>query len=100
VHDNSQRLPGFNSKQSAGGEVAGYRSRRVIICEGCGTTNEEGASYCSKCARKLDVETQQAVAARRAEHSVTAVRLRAVLIAGVITLIVLVVIVLVVTRVI
>jgi uncharacterized membrane protein YvbJ len=46
----------------------------MVTCQACGTENPPDASYCSKCARKLDVETQQAVIDRRAAHTATGVR--------------------------
>jgi uncharacterized membrane protein YvbJ len=45
----------------------------VVTCQACGTENPPGATYCSKCARKLDEDTQSAVLRTRAEHMATGV---------------------------
>jgi uncharacterized membrane protein YvbJ len=43
----------------------------VITCQACGTKNPPDAVYCTKCARKLDPETQQAVVQQRASYLAT-----------------------------
>jgi uncharacterized membrane protein YvbJ len=53
----------------------------MIRCEACGTENPADATFCSNCARKLDVATQEEVARRRAEHTATGIRWSAVLVA-------------------
>lgn len=50
----------------------------MVRCQACGTENPDGAAYCSKCARKLDSETQTAVVERRAAHTATGIRWSAV----------------------
>lgn len=64
----------------------------MIRCEACGTENPPDASFCSKCARKLDSATQEAVARRRAEHTATGVRWSAVLLALLIAIIIVLVV--------
>ncbi|MGI8826912.1 MAG: DUF7577 domain-containing protein [Chloroflexota bacterium] len=51
----------------------------MIRCQACGTENPDTAAYCSKCARKLDPATQQAVAELRATHTATGIRWSAVI---------------------
>jgi uncharacterized membrane protein YvbJ len=46
----------------------------MVTCQACGTENPPDATFCSKCARKLDVETQQAVVEQRAAHTATGIR--------------------------
>jgi uncharacterized membrane protein YvbJ len=46
----------------------------MITCQACGTENPVDATFCSKCARKLDPETQQSVVRVRSEHTATGVR--------------------------
>ncbi len=60
----------------------------MITCQGCGTENEAGAAYCSKCARKLDAATQQNVVRIRQEHTATGLRWSSVIIALILILIV------------
>jgi uncharacterized membrane protein YvbJ len=64
----------------------------VIRCAACGTENPEGATYCSKCARKLDAETQQSVAQRRAEHTATAFNWTAAALAAILIIVIVVVV--------
>jgi uncharacterized membrane protein YvbJ len=45
----------------------------MVTCQACETENPPGAAFCSKCARKLDPETQSAVARTRAEHTATGI---------------------------
>lgn len=60
----------------------------MIECQACHTQNPPGATYCSKCARKLDSSTQEAVVRRRAEHTATGIRWSTVIAAVVLILIV------------
>ena len=60
----------------------------MIRCQACGTQNPAGTNYCSKCARKLDEETQRAVVAQREAHTATGIRWSAVITTVVIILIV------------
>lgn len=71
----------------------------MIRCEACGTENPPDASYCSKCARKLDPETQSAVAVQRAEHTATGLRWSSVIVALILLLILIALAVLVITHV-
>jgi uncharacterized membrane protein YvbJ len=71
----------------------------MIRCEACGTENPADAAYCSNCARKLDPDTQEAVARQRAEHTATGIRWSAVL-SAVIAVVIILLIVLFVTHVI
>lgn len=71
----------------------------MIVCEACGTSNPNDAAYCSKCARKLDPATQNAVAQQRASHTATGINWSSVVIAIVVMLVVAAVVVLVVTHV-
>lgn len=45
----------------------------MVTCQACGTENPPGAAFCSKCARKLDEETQSNVVRTRAAHTATGV---------------------------
>jgi uncharacterized membrane protein YvbJ len=46
----------------------------MITCQACGTENPPDATFCSKCARKLDPGTQQSVVRVRSEHTATGIR--------------------------
>jgi uncharacterized membrane protein YvbJ len=70
----------------------------MITCQACGTINPPEAAFCSKCARKLDPETQQKVVETRAAHTATGIRWTMVLLAALIVLIILVLVVLAVTH--
>ncbi len=52
----------------------------MITCQACGTKNPPGTAYCTKCARKLDEETQQRVVRQRAEHTATGINWASVVI--------------------
>lgn len=67
----------------------------MITCQACGTANPDDAAFCSKCARKLDPETQQAVVRQRAEHTATGLNWSAVITAVVIVIVVAVALILV-----
>jgi len=71
----------------------------VIVCEACGTENPPDRKYCTKCARKLDPETQRAVALKRSEHTAMTINWMAIITALVVLLILLAVVFLVVTHV-
>ncbi len=71
----------------------------MIVCKACGTSNSADAAYCSKCARKLDRETQNAVAQQRAQHSATGINWSSIVVALAVVVIVAAVLVLVVTHV-
>ena len=71
----------------------------MIQCQACGTENPPGATYCSKCARKLDAETQQAVVEQRAAHTATGIRWSSVIVAVIVILILAVLIVYVIVHV-
>ncbi len=71
----------------------------MIICQACGTSNPDDAAFCSKCARKLDTATQNAVAQQRAQHTATGINWSSVVIALVVIVIVAAALVLVVTHV-
>jgi uncharacterized membrane protein YvbJ len=45
----------------------------MIVCQACGTENPDGALNCSKCARKLDPETQQRIVQQRTSHTATGI---------------------------
>lgn len=60
----------------------------MVRCQACGTQNPPGATYCSKCARKLDEATQQAVVERRAAHTATGIRWSAVAITAIIVIVI------------
>jgi uncharacterized membrane protein YvbJ len=68
----------------------------MIVCQACGTSNSPNATHCSKCARKLDPATQNAVAQQRAQHSATGVNWSSVVIALIVIILVAAVLVLVV----
>lgn len=71
----------------------------MIVCQACGTSNPDDAAYCSKCARKLDPVTQNAVARQRAQHTATGINWSSVVITLAVVVIVAAVLVLVVTHV-
>lgn len=71
----------------------------MITCQACGTQNPPDASFCSKCARKLDADTQRAVVAQRAAHTATGIRWSAVVAAAIVIIIVALLVTLVLTRV-
>jgi uncharacterized membrane protein YvbJ len=71
----------------------------MIVCTACGTSNPDTAAYCSKCARKLDKETQDAVARQRAEHTATGINWSTVAMAIITIVVIAAVVVLVVTHV-
>jgi len=71
----------------------------MVRCEACGTENPPDASYCVKCARKLDPETQQAVAVQRAQHTDTGIRWSSVILAIILLLILVVLATLIITHV-
>lgn len=71
----------------------------MVRCEACGTENPPDASFCSKCARKLDPETQGAVAVQRAEHTTTGVRWSSVIIAIILLIVLMVLAAFVITHV-
>jgi uncharacterized membrane protein YvbJ len=59
----------------------------LITCQACGTQNPPSATFCSKCARKLDAATQQAIVQERAEYSAgTGINWTSVLIAALVTI--------------
>lgn len=60
----------------------------MITCKACGTANADSAAFCSKCARKLDAETQQAVLRQRESYSATGINWSAILIAILVILII------------
>jgi uncharacterized membrane protein YvbJ len=64
----------------------------MTTCQACGTKNAPGTTYCTKCARKLDAETQQRVVRQRAEHTATGINWASVIISIVILIIVIAVI--------
>lgn len=70
----------------------------MIVCQACGTSNPADAAYCSKCARKLDPTTQNAVAQQRAQHIATGVNWSTVLITLIVIVVVAAVLVLVITH--
>jgi uncharacterized membrane protein YvbJ len=71
----------------------------MIVCQACGTSNPADAAFCSKCARKLDPVTQNAVAQQRAQHTATGVNWSSVMITLIVIVLVAAVLVLVVTHV-
>ncbi len=71
----------------------------MIVCTACGTSNPDTATFCSKCARKLDKETQDAVARQRAQHVATGVNWSSVAFAVIAVIVVAAVIVFVVAHV-
>ena len=64
----------------------------MIRCQACGTLNPPGSSFCSKCARKLDEDTQRAVAVKRASHTATGIRWSAVILTAIIIIVLVVLI--------
>jgi uncharacterized membrane protein YvbJ len=72
----------------------------MITCQACGTANPPDAAYCSKCARKLDPETQQRVVEQRAQHTATSLNWTAVSVAAGVVIVVVIVVALLVTGVI
>jgi uncharacterized membrane protein YvbJ len=71
----------------------------MIVCQACGTSNPDDAAYCSKCARKLDPATQNAVAQQRAQHTATGINWSSIVIAVIVIVLLAAVLVLVVTQV-
>lgn len=69
----------------------------MVTCQACGTENPQGVTYCSQCARKLDIETQEAVARTRSSHAATGIHWGRVLYAvvGAVVLILVIAVVLV-----
>lgn len=65
----------------------------MITCQACGTQNADDAKYCTKCARKLDPETQQAVVEQRASYRATGLDLSRLVLVSVVTIVVIVVVV-------
>ncbi len=70
----------------------------MVTCQACGTENPPDATYCSKCARKLDVDTQEAVVQQRAAHTATGIRRSTVILAAVVIILLILVVVLLVTH--
>ncbi len=64
----------------------------MIVCQACGAENADGATFCQKCATRLDVATQQSVVQRRAAHTATGLRWSAVLAAALVIVIVVLII--------
>ncbi len=64
----------------------------MITCQACGTKNPPGTGYCTKCARKLDAETQQRVVRQREEHTATGINWAPVIISAVILIVIIAVI--------
>lgn len=60
----------------------------MIRCQACGTENPDGAQFCSKCARKLDPDTQAAVALQREQHAATGIRWTTVLLIALLVLVI------------
>lgn len=69
----------------------------MITCQACGTQNPPDASFCSKCARKLDPETQAEVVRVRKAHTATGFNWAAIVMAVLIVIIIAVVVALVLT---
>jgi uncharacterized membrane protein YvbJ len=68
----------------------------MITCQACGTENPPDTSFCVKCARKLDPETQSAVVRQRSSYvAATGVRWPAVASATVLVIVVVLVVLLV-----
>jgi uncharacterized membrane protein YvbJ len=65
----------------------------VISCQACGTQNSPDAVYCTKCARKLDPETQQAVVEQRAAYLATGIDISRIVLTTVVAIIVIAVII-------
>ena len=70
----------------------------MVRCEACGTENPEGTVYCVNCARKLDAETQEAVARQRASHTATGINWARIVLAVVLALVIIAVLALLVTH--
>lgn len=64
----------------------------MTTCQACGTKNAPGTAYCTKCARKLDAETQQRVVRQRAEHTATGINWAAIIMSIVVLVVVVAVI--------
>lgn len=64
----------------------------MITCQACGTKNPPGTGYCTKCARKLDAETQQRVVRQREEHTATGINWASVIISAIILIVIIAVI--------
>lgn len=64
-----------------------------ITCQACGTQNPPDATYCTKCARKLDSETQAAVVQQRQSYLASGTDLSRVVIAAVVAVIIVAVVV-------
>lgn len=69
----------------------------MIRCQACGTENPPDSAYCSKCARKLDPATQQAVVEQRSAHANTGLRWTSIAMAMLVILILILVVALFVT---
>jgi uncharacterized membrane protein YvbJ len=65
----------------------------VITCQACGTQNPPDAVYCTKCARKLDTATQQAVVQQRASYMATGLNLTRIVASGVVAIVIIVLVV-------
>jgi uncharacterized membrane protein YvbJ len=65
----------------------------VITCQACGTQNPPDAVYCTKCARKLDPDTQQAVVQQRASYMATGIDISRIVISSVVAIIIIIAIV-------
>jgi uncharacterized membrane protein YvbJ len=59
-------------------------------CQACFTENPPESKFCSKCARKLDEESQQLVVRQRAEYTATGIRWKLVALFAVTVVIVIV----------
>ena len=65
----------------------------MISCQACGTENADDATYCTKCARKLDPETQDAVVQQRASYRATGLNLSKLVLTAVVTIVLVVLII-------
>jgi uncharacterized membrane protein YvbJ len=65
----------------------------VITCQACGTQNPPDAVYCTKCARKLDTATQQAVVQQRAGYMATGISITRVVASAVVAIVIIVLVV-------
>lgn len=65
----------------------------MITCQACGTQNPPDAVYCTKCARKLDAETQQAIVQQRASYLATGLDVSRIVLTTVVAIIVVAVII-------
>jgi uncharacterized membrane protein YvbJ len=70
----------------------------VITCQACGADNPDGSAFCKNCATRLDPNSQERIAERRAAHSSTGVRWSAVLLAIIIAIVLIAVVALLVTH--